>query len=311
MLTGGLTFSKVGTKRGEVEEGKEEGTLVGAVAVCRLSTSRHLLSHLDFTSTSRLLHLSNTSLLSLATTASMPAPDKYAWDLHRKPEQEPADDGGGWQVVGSSAKSQSKSEPPQRAYPPKRTSPAPSTRGGRGGGRGGKQQSLATRQRQPRPRQHAPWQNIDGGAVRSQLPRAPQNLIEDDSDNDAQEQWRAHEQPKGMIRIALVLLANDSERPHIIAKQNRAFLAASTSESKGGESHTFGLWGEPQAVADARAAINEWIAQAMGQQPKNGKFAKLASLTPKLRTREENRWMREVKRQRYRQHPPMVSNVEG
>ena len=151
------------------------------------------------------------------------------------------------------------------------------------------------------------WLNAKGqaGHVRAQ-PKKPK-LIEDIGDDDAQAQWRALEPAKVSVRIPADLVLADEETLRRLSSEHSTFVASKDRPAAGVQSLHFGIWGKGEDAEKTRAAINSWIEEASNAKRSSGstKFAKLHSMTPVLRTRAENRWKREVQRQRFRQYPPV------
>lgn len=70
---------------------------------------------------------------------------------------------------------------------------------------------------------------------------------------------------------------------------------------------TFGIWGDAKAASAAKRQILNWIEYAepsSHRAPGAAKWARIVSLTPKLRERAEKRWATDIKKNRYRQFPP-------
>lgn len=109
------------------------------------------------------------------------------------------------------------------------------------------------------------------------------------------------------MRVPTVLvLADGYEALQNLARERLCFVAIDIRSSTHQETLTIGIWGSGKAAEATNVAITKWIEKLTGPQ-KSGhatKFAKLASMTPVIRQREENRWKREVQRQQYRQYPP-------
>ncbi|KAK4547295.1 hypothetical protein LTR36_000950 [Oleoguttula mirabilis] len=167
--------------------------------------------------------------------------------------------------------------------------------------------SLQQRQQQVRhpraaaiPRQ---WQT-SGPQRPERTKREPLKLVHN-SDNDAEAAWRARAKPTDEVRIPEDLVLQKNAYHEEAARQYGAFIFSLHARGSAG-SKTFGIWGEAKAVALTKRAIANWIEASKGNRNTDSrlKFPRIVSLTPKLREREEKRWIREVTRQRYRQHPP-------
>ena len=153
------------------------------------------------------------------------------------------------------------------------------------------------------------WQDARGRAPQpQQAPRAVK-LIEDDG-NEAQASWRALRKAKTYVRIPRELIMHDLAGGNTLQRitvEHLTFIARDEGQASNSESQTFGIWGVGKDAEATRTAIAKWIEEMTGPKKSDrcAKFAKLMSMTSALRQRAENRWKREVKRQRYRQHPPM------
>ena len=140
--------------------------------------------------------------------------------------------------------------------------------------------------------------------------RLPPPKLIDSSDNNGEAAWRARARQTDEIRIpeCLILPADKGQPEHHheeIAARYGAFLFSKHKHGNNG-SKTYGLWGEPGAVAQAKTALRKWIEDVTSgkKSEASARFAKVVSLTPPLRERAEKRWAREVRRQTFRQHPP-------
>lgn len=133
-------------------------------------------------------------------------------------------------------------------------------------------------------------------------------MIDDEEGDDAQALWRALEPAKLFVRVpAEVVIAEGVDALQQLAKQFGTYVALERRQHTGPDSQVFGIWGSGKDAEATRKAIVGWIEGMMGPKKASSasKFAKLASMTPTLRVRAENRWKREVQRQRFRQHPPL------
>ncbi|KAK0273854.1 hypothetical protein LTR35_011980 [Friedmanniomyces endolithicus] len=131
-------------------------------------------------------------------------------------------------------------------------------------------------------------------------------------DNDAEALWRAHRPPADSVWIPDDLLLRDktdsfNKYHETLARQHGTYIYSEHARGHGG-SRSFGIWGETDAVAATKAAIAHWIEESGHGNKKSARsanFSKVVSLTPKLRERAEQAWEREVRKQRFRRHPPM------
>ena len=140
--------------------------------------------------------------------------------------------------------------------------------------------------------------------------RADAPRLIDVPDNGAEALWRANKLPAGSVRIPDDMLLKDksdnSQNVHEnIARQHGTFLYSEYKSGSNG-SKLFGIWGDEDAAAATRDAIARWIEDSgFGtKSARSAKFAKVVSLTPKLRERAEKRFEHDVKKQQYRRHPP-------
>ncbi|KAK0850394.1 hypothetical protein LTS16_009585 [Friedmanniomyces endolithicus] len=131
-------------------------------------------------------------------------------------------------------------------------------------------------------------------------------------DNDAEALWRAHRPPADSVWIPDDLLLRDktdsfNKYHETLARQHGTYIYSEHARGQGG-SRSFGIWGEMDAVAATKGAIAHWIEESGHGSKKSARsahFSKVVSLTPKLRERAERAWEREVRKQRFRRHPPM------
>lgn len=151
------------------------------------------------------------------------------------------------------------------------------------------------------------WQNSKGQATLPQQQHRIPKLIDDDDENTAQAKWRAREPAKQFVRVPAELLLADPHTIQRLAKDNLAFVATDSTISMSAGTQTYGIWGGGSDAEKTRKAITIWIEEMTGpkKSARTAKFAKLQSLTPTLRRREENMWEKNVRRERYRQHPPL------
>ena len=196
------------------------------------------------------------------------------WDLYSKPTETPKASASKWQVVGSSKAAEKPQQKPEH--------------------RKGREKETAFPQ---------DWNTREANENIERLRRPPPNLVID-ANNEAQLSWRRYEPPKDSIRIPGDLVLQD--RTHeTIAQYNGTFIFGEDPKSSSG-SMTFGIWGDDKGVAATKRSINSWIEHSLPSKKSSPstKFAKVISLTPVLREREEKRWKKEVTRQRFRQYPP-------
>lgn len=213
------------------------------------------------------------------------------WDLDykaRQIEQAPTNE---WQVVDNFKKRDPVKQPQQQRPQQQRQ----------------QRQPAPTRPQQPQatPARRAEWKTTS--APKPDQTRRPPPKLASDSDNDAEASWRARVEPTDHIRIPNDLVSQGSYYQQI-ARQQGTFVFSQLAQGFGG-SKTFGIWGEVKAVASTKRAIASWIEETSSssspqKSARSAAFAKIESLTPKKREVEEKRWYREVKRQKFRQHPP-------
>ncbi|KAK5675373.1 hypothetical protein LTS10_011815 [Elasticomyces elasticus] len=154
------------------------------------------------------------------------------------------------------------------------------------------------------------WNDAGRHGRRDRRERQPARLIEH-SDNEAEALWRANQPAADTVKIPDDLILKDkedkSEKQHeIIAKQHGTYIYTEHAKGFGG-SRLFGIWGEKAAATATKLAIAAWVDDCGygAKSSRSAKFAKVVSLTPKLRERAERTWEREVRKQRFRRHPPM------
>ncbi|KAK0336127.1 hypothetical protein LTR02_014099 [Friedmanniomyces endolithicus] len=131
-------------------------------------------------------------------------------------------------------------------------------------------------------------------------------------DNDAEARWRANQPPADSVRIPDELVLRDKtdafgKYHETLARQHGTYIHSDHARGQGG-SRSFGIWGEQDAVVATKGAIAHWIEESGYGSKKSARsahFSKVVSLTPKLRERAERAWEREVRKQRFRRHPPM------
>ncbi|KAK1062854.1 hypothetical protein LTR74_009934 [Friedmanniomyces endolithicus] len=131
-------------------------------------------------------------------------------------------------------------------------------------------------------------------------------------DNDAEARWRANQPPADSVRIPDELVLRDKtdafgKYHETLARQHGTYIHSDHTRGQGG-SRSFGIWGEQDAVVATKGAIAHWIEESGYGSKKSARsahFSKVVSLTPKLRERAERAWEREVRKQRFRRHPPM------
>lgn len=127
----------------------------------------------------------------------------------------------------------------------------------------------------------------------------------DDVEHSAEAAWRRHEPPLASISVPDELVWRDQQH-EVIARKFGTFV---TSQDRFGTAGaiTLHMWGEPDAVKHTRQAIHDWVQRESPSKQVLGKctFSKTRSFLPTQRRNEERRWAREVKRQRFRQFPPL------
>lgn len=163
-------------------------------------------------------------------------------------------------------------------------------------------------QRQPVTIAQPAWLDDRGARRRKQGRQEPQKLLidlGDDKQNTAEAAWRELERPTATISIPEELVWLDQQH-EALARRHGTFIFSQDRRGSGGEVR-FDIWGEPQAVHRTKQAIHDWITRETPSKRALGKsaFYKSGSLLPQQRKNEEKKWAREVKRQRFRQRPPL------
>ena len=148
--------------------------------------------------------------------------------------------------------------------------------------------------------------------VRQQQSRRPPQRLTEGRGNIGERLWRKHEEPHARVRIPIELATHMDKGHHRIAQHHGTFVYHE-EEPGGNASRTFGIWGDPQAVAATVEDITSWIeGRDSSQKSKRaGCFAKIASLTPKQRNHAEKEWEREVRKHRFRQSPSLGQGFEA
>jgi hypothetical protein len=167
------------------------------------------------------------------------------------------------------------------------------------------QQVRATaRERRPRPLNNSPWMVAEGVITREQVHDDGPPLIEF-GDNAAEAAWRNRERPVETIIVPEELAWRDQQHEQIAQKHGTYVTAEGGSTGHGGI--RFGIWGEASAVRQTRQAIYDWIKSETPSKHSLGinTFSKQRSLLPQQRQSVERKWIQEVKRQRFRQSPPL------
>lgn len=134
---------------------------------------------------------------------------------------------------------------------------------------------------------------------------APLIDIGDEDSNDGEAAWRNH-QPPVDTTTAPAELGWQGQELEQISRRHGTFI--STQQNTGnGHQILCGIWGEPSAVAHTKQAISDWIMRELPSKQTQGTsmMSKSKSLLPKQHMHEEKRWRREVKKQKYRQAPPL------
>lgn len=125
-------------------------------------------------------------------------------------------------------------------------------------------------------------------------------------DKSAENQWRMQRPPTASIRIPSVLAVQDMTYKSI-GNSHECFIHSYEVKgaSSSSESITFGIWGDMAAVQKTKDGINAWIEREMRavKSKASSEFSKVISYTAKRRELAEKRWRREVKREKFRQHP--------
>ena len=153
---------------------------------------------------------------------------------------------------------------------------------------------------------------------RKAMPKQPKiplaKLVDlDDGDNEAQQMWRDR---RGATREIVIPdeLALQDQNYEVIARQHGTFIH-SVSDARRVGSMKFGLWGESAAIEATLQAVNAWISdwrRSTGSKTaRSASFSKVVSLTPVQREQAEKRWLKDVKKEKYRQMPPFGSKFEA
>lgn len=139
-------------------------------------------------------------------------------------------------------------------------------------------------------------------------PEQPARLIDfdDDGENGPEASWRRHDPPVDDV-MAPHELGWQGQHIDAIARNHCTFIF--TKPNKDGKEVHCGIWGDKAAVVRTKQAIVDWIRREMPSKNVFGTsyFSKQKSLLPKQQVQEGKRWRRDVKRQKYRQNPPMGS----
>lgn len=126
--------------------------------------------------------------------------------------------------------------------------------------------------------------------------------IEPENISPAQQSWRRQEPPVDNVRIPADVAVQNATWKSIAVGHGTFMHTSDVKVGIGSGSWTFGIWGEPSAVAATKASIIAYVEETgASEKPSlSRKFAKTVSLTPVL----EKRWQRAVLAERYRQFPP-------
>lgn len=220
------------------------------------------------------------------------------WDLHRRGQ--PArlqDDADGWRTVARPDKGKGKVTQ-QPTIP--RTTPSKSQN---------KPRIAQSHHGKTTHDRSGKWQDASGQVAQTKrLDAEPPKPVDADEGNEAQGDWRELKPAKLFVRVSTELaFADDGESLQRLAREHFCYVASDQRATTSSDSQTFGIWGVAADAENTRLAITKWIEEMNGPQrsARAGKFAKLSSMTPALRQREENRWKRMVQKERYRQHPPV------
>jgi len=160
------------------------------------------------------------------------------------------------------------------------------------------------RERRPRPTNESAWTVAEGVRAREQAGDDVPLLIEN-ADNAAEAAWRRHERPVESILVPPELAWSDQHHENIAKKYGTFVTSEGGSAGHGGI--RFGIWGEASAVKHTRQEIHDWIKREAPSKHTLGTnaFSKQRSLLPRQRQSAEKKWIQEVRRQRYRQSPPV------
>lgn len=172
--------------------------------------------------------------------------------------------------------------------------------------------STVTRSSVRRGRNQSPrkWRNVHG-AYRDQAQKRqlPPDLFQGRTDNVGQHSWRNREAPKDVIHIPEALVQQTPSRRSYtheeIARQHNVFVFNVHGDSVEGQK-VFGIWGNDSDVSATKRDISAWIEASMRATKSHlaRKFVKVGSFTPEERTRAEEVWRKDLKRQRFQQYPP-------
>jgi hypothetical protein len=166
------------------------------------------------------------------------------------------------------------------------------------------QPRTTTRERRPRPLNDSPWMVAEGVVTREQE-RDDVPLLIEFADNAAEAAWRNRERPVETIIVPEELAWSDQQHEQIAQKHGTFVTAEGGGTGHGGI--RFGIWGEASAVKQTRQAIHDWIKRETPSKHTLGTntFSKQRSLLPQQRQSVEKKWIQEVRRQRFRQSPPL------
>lgn len=160
------------------------------------------------------------------------------------------------------------------------------------------------RERRPRPPNDSPWTKVEGVITR-ELAHEDVPILIEFADNAAEAAWRSRERPVDTILVPAELAWRDQHHENI-AKKHGTFVT--TEGGTGGNGGIrFGIWGESSAVKHTRQEIYDWIKRETPSKSTLGtnSFSKQRSLLPQQRLSAEKKWIQEVRRQRFRQSPPL------
>jgi len=166
------------------------------------------------------------------------------------------------------------------------------------------QDRTTARERRLRPLNDSPWMVAEGVISREQV-RDDGPLLIEFADNAAEAAWRSRQRPVDTIIVPEELAWRDQQHEQIAQKHGTYVTAEGGSTGHGGI--RFGIWGEASAVRETRQAIYDWIKRETPSKHVLGTntFSKQRSLLPQQRQSVEKKWIQEVKRQRFRQSPPL------
>lgn len=166
------------------------------------------------------------------------------------------------------------------------------------------QARIAARDRRPLPLNDSPWMIAEGVVTREQQ-RDDVPLLIEFAENAAEAAWRNRERPVETIIVPQELAWSDQQHEQIAQKHGTYVTAEGGATGHGGI--RFGIWGEASAVNQTRQAIYDWIKRETPSKHTLGtnSFSKQRSLLPQQRQSAERKWIQELKRQRFRQSPPL------